>query len=225
MTEGSQVVIYGAGDHGRVVAEMIELLGGYCITGFVDDDVALQGQYVEGYPVLGDRTVLRELPGKGVGRCIIAIGNNAVRRELAPVVEGLGLGLITVIHPTAQISRRATVGQGTLVEACSVVKTGSAVGRLGIINSCVSIGHDVVLGEGVQISPGVSIGGWVEIGDGTLVGMGASVIPKVRIGNNVVIGANAAVIRDLPDNVVAVGVPARIIRARPVLVSPREGEP
>jgi len=210
-----QVVIYGAGGHGRVVAEIIEQVGGYGIVGFVDDDPALQGHCVGDYPVLGDRRVLQSLRDRGVSRCIIAIGNNSVRRELASLAKGLGLGLITVIHPSAHISRGVTIGEGSVVEACTVVKTGSYIERLAIINSCVSIGHDVVLAEGVHISPGVSIAGWVEMGEGTHIGMGVSVIPKVRIGKNVVVGANAAVIRDLPDNVVAVGVPARIIRKGP----------
>ena len=205
------VVIYGAGGHGRVVAEIIEQMGVYRIVGFVDDDPALQGCCVGDYPVLGGRRVLQGLRGRGVSKCIIAIGSNGVRRELASLAKGLGLGLITVIHPSAQISRGVTIDEGSVVGACTVVQTGSSIGCLAVINACVFIGHDVVLGEGVHISPGVNIAGWVEIGEGTHIGMSASVIPRVRIGKNVVVGANAAVIRDLPDNVVAVGVPACII--------------
>lgn len=225
MADRSQVVIYGAGDHGRVVAEIVEANGRCHIAGFLDDDPALHGLCIEGYRVLGGRSALREVRDRGVTRCIIAIGSNARRRELAPVVRSQGLDLTTVIHPSAQISPRAAIGAGTVVEACSVVKTGAVIGGLAIINSCVSVGHDVVVGEAVQISPGASVGGWVEIGDGTQVGLGASVIPKVKIGKNVIIGAGAAVIRDLPDNVVAVGVPARIIRTRPAPVSCEEAEP
>ena len=207
-----QVVICGAGSHGRVVADIIEEGGQYRIAGFVDDDLALQGSCVDGYPVLGGRGILQELRGTGIDKCIVGIGNNAARRELGSLVARLGWELVTVVHPSAQISQRVTIGEGSVVEACAVVKTGSSIGRLAIINSCVSIGHDVVLGEGVHISPGVNIAGWVEIGDGAHISMGVSVIPGVKIGKNVVVGANAAVIRDLPDNVVAVGVPTRIIR-------------
>lgn len=215
MTERVSVVIYGAGGHGRVVAEIIEQGGVHRIVGFVDDDPTLQGHCVGDYPILGDRSALQRLRDRGVEGCILAIGSNSVRSALASLAKGLGLELITVIHPSAHISPGATIGEGSVVEACTVIKTGSSIGPLAIINSCVSIGHDVVLGEGVHISPGVSIGGWVEIGEGAHIGMGASVIPRVRIGKNVVVGANAAVIRDLPDNVVAVGVPARIIRNGP----------
>jgi len=223
MAGSLEVVIYGAGGHGRVVADIIEQIGGCSIVGLVDDDPALQGRCIGAYRVLGDRKVLRSLREGGVGRCIVAIGSNSVRGELAALAKGLGLELMTVIHPGAHISPGATIGEGSVVEACSVVKTGSSVGRLAIINSCVSIGHDTVLAEGVHISPGASIAGWVEIGEGTHIGMGASVIAGVKIGKNVVVGANAAVIRDLPDNVVAVGVPARIISERPAQASPDGG--
>jgi len=214
MVDNSRVVIYGAGGHGQVVAEIIELVGKYHILGFVDDDPTLQGQQVGGYPVLGDRSALQGLRDRGVSRCIVAIGNNEARGELASLVKSLGFDLITVVHPSAQVSPRAAIGEGSVVEACAVIKTGSSIGRLAIINSCASIGDYVVIGERVHISPGVSIATGVEIGEGTHIGMGASIIPKVKIGRNVVVGANAAVIRDLPDNVVAVGVPARIIKER-----------
>ena len=223
MAESLQVVIYGAGGHGRVVAEIIDQVGDWSIVGFVDDDPALEGSRIGAYPVLGDRRVLQSLRERGVDRCIIAIGSNSARRQLAALVNGLRFELITVIDPGAHISAGAVIGEGSVVEACSVVKTGSSVGRVAIINSCVSIGHDTILAEGVHVSPGASIAGWVEIGEGTHIGMGASVIARVKIGKNVAVGANAAVIRDLPDNVVAVGVPARIIKEGPAQASPDGG--
>jgi sugar O-acyltransferase (sialic acid O-acetyltransferase NeuD family) len=207
-----QVIICGAGGHGRVVADIIEDVGSYSIAGFIDDDPALQGHCVGGYPVLGGRGDLPRLRERGMVRCAMGIGDNATRRELASMITAMGWELITVIHPSAQISPRATIGGGSVIEACAVVKAGCLVGRLAIINSCASIGHDVILGEAIHISPGASIAGSVRIGDGTHIGMGASVIPGIKIGQNVVVGANAAVVRDLPDNVVAAGVPARTIR-------------
>jgi serine O-acetyltransferase len=81
------------------------------------------------------------------------------------------------------------------------------------------VSPDAVIGECCNISQGVTIGqaGRGEqqfvplIGDRVYLGPGAKVIGKVRIGNDVAIGANAVVTKDLPDNAVAVGVPAQII--------------
>ena len=52
------------------------------------------------------------------------------------------------------------------------------------------------------------------IGNNVDIGAGAKVLGNIRIGNNVVIGANAVVLIDVPDNSLAVGVPARIIERR-----------
>ncbi len=75
-----------------------------------------------------------------------------------------------------------------------------------------------VIGKNCRISQGVTIGGTpnrVElpvIGDNVYIGAGAKIIGNIKIGNNVVIGANSVVITDIPDNCVAVGMPAKVIK-------------
>ncbi|MGG0729894.1 DapH/DapD/GlmU-related protein [Bacillus paramycoides] len=53
--------------------------------------------------------------------------------------------------------------------------------------------------------------GLVRIGDNVFIGANATVLPNVKIGNNVVIGAGSVVTKDIPDNSLAVGNPARVI--------------
>ena len=55
-------------------------------------------------------------------------------------------------------------------------------------------------------------GSWVNIGDNCYMGLGAKIFGEVTIGNNVIIGANAVVVKDIPDNCVVGGIPAKIIR-------------
>ncbi len=52
-------------------------------------------------------------------------------------------------------------------------------------------------------------GGYCSVGDNVMIGAGAVILGNIKIGNNVQIGANAVVTHDIPDNCVAVGVPAR----------------
>lgn len=82
---------------------------------------------------------------------------------------------------------------------------------------CIVINSNCIIGKNCQIRQGVTIGNKNSIadcpiiGDNCRIGAGAKVLGAIKIGNNVDIGANAVVINDVPDNCIAVGVPARII--------------
>lgn len=52
----------------------------------------------------------------------------------------------------------------------------------------------------------------VTVGDNVNFGLGVRVLGKLNIGNNVSIGANSVVTKDIPDNAVAVGLPARVVK-------------
>lgn len=80
------------------------------------------------------------------------------------------------------------------------------------------ISGDAVFGDDVVIRNGVTVGlrhtgirGSPVIGDRVDIGAGAKILGNIRIGHDVAIGANAVVITDVPDNHLAVGVPARLI--------------
>ena len=81
------------------------------------------------------------------------------------------------------------------------------------------VGGDTSIGKNCNLSQGVTIGyagrgenwGLPEIGDNVYIAPGAKIFGKLKIGNNVAIGANAVVTKDLPDNAVAAGIPAKII--------------
>jgi acetyltransferase EpsM len=77
-----------------------------------------------------------------------------------------------------------------------------------------SVAHDCVLGDFVNINPGATICGWAQIGEGAYIGAGAVVKDKAKVGAWSIVGAGAVVIKDIPANVTAVGVPARVIKQR-----------
>jgi len=74
--------------------------------------------------------------------------------------------------------------------------------------------HDCSLRNHIHVASGALLAGGVSVGDGTFVGMGARVRQYVRIGANVTVGAGCVVLEDVPDEVIVVGAPARIIRGK-----------
>lgn len=215
MDRPGRVLILGAGGHARVIAEMVERQHGSVLAGFLDD--ALAGGEVHGLPVLGRLAdlgqVLTQMGGAGL---IVGIGDNAARRrvvqEVGPILESLGGRFVSAIDPSAVISPRATVGPGTVVMAHVTVNAGTVVGAHAILNTTCSADHDCRIADFTHISPGTHLAGTVMIGEGTHVGIGCAVIPRIRIGAWSVVGAGSAVVRDVPDRVVAYGVPARVMR-------------
>lgn len=210
-----RIVIVGAGGHGKVVLDILQLNAIHEIVGFIDTDPQLQNSRVKDLNVLGDLECLRKMKLNGeVEGAVIAIGDNYARNKVASFIKDLGTPLISVIHPSSVIADSAQIGSGTVICAGTVVGVDSKLGDNIIINTGATVDHDVTIGANVHISPGVHLAGGVSIGDNTHVGIGASVIPKVTIGRDVIIGAGAVIIKNIPDRAVAVGVPSRIIRYR-----------
>jgi acetyltransferase-like isoleucine patch superfamily enzyme len=75
------------------------------------------------------------------------------------------------------------------------------------------VDHECVLADGVHVGPGAHLGGRVQVGRAAWIGIGAVVRDRARVGAGALVGAGAVVIRDVPDHVVAYGVPARTMRA------------
>jgi len=131
-------------------------------------------------------------------------------------MESTGCRMITAIHPGAIASSSARIGNGSQLLAGSILGPDSSLGRGVIVNTRASVDHECQISDGVHLAPGVTLCGLVRIGRAAFIGAGAVVLPRIRIGAGSVVGAGALVTRDIPDNVVAYGQPAKIIRARPL---------
>jgi sugar O-acyltransferase (sialic acid O-acetyltransferase NeuD family) len=208
------LVIFGCGGHGKVVADAA-LAAGYDVLGFADDDPASRDDTILGLPVLAigiEET--RELCNARSADLVLAIGDNRRRAHVFDRALSFGLRMATIIHPSAVVAPTASIGAGTVVFARAVVNPDCRVGDDVIINTAASLDHDNVIGTHAHVSPGAVLGGTVVVGEGTHVGIGVSVRNNVTIGAWSVVGAGAAVVGDIPDDVVAYGVPARTIRVR-----------
>ena len=212
MTNGC-LVIWGASGHALVVADIVRRQGLYHIVGFLDDvNPGRQGTEFCGAQVLGGREQLTPLWEQGVRHVLLGVGDCAARLKLTALLEAQGFSLPTAVHPQAAVAEDVTLGPGAVVVAGAVVNPGTRIGRSVIINTAASVDHECVIGDAVHICPGAHLAGRVVVGQATQIGIGATVIERVRIGAKVVIGAGAVVVSDIPDGVVAYGVPARVKR-------------
>ena len=209
------VVVYGAGGHGKVVGDVI-LAAGMQLIGFVDDQ-ALRGHCVlqngteRSYSVLGDGTWLRSQSGN-FADVALAIGNNKIRSIVADRLLESGFELACLAHPSSSISRFARLGPGCVVMALAAINPNADVGTGTIINTGAVVEHDVAIGEFAHVSPNASLAGGAQLGARSHLGTGAVVLPGVIVGCDCVVGAGAVVNRNVADGSVVVGVPARKIR-------------
>jgi sugar O-acyltransferase (sialic acid O-acetyltransferase NeuD family) len=205
-----KLAIIGAGGHGKVVADAALTMEAWHEIIFFDDAVPAK-KYCLGFPIVGGYDDI--VSSKCKYDFIVAIGNNKVRLEKTRHLSSLGHTSVNVIHSSAIISRFVSLGTGTVFLAGSIVNADAQIGDSVIVNTNAIIEHDCKIMDGVHICPGAKLAGNVVVGESSWIGLGASVIQLKNIGKYVVVGAGSAVIKDLPDNVTAVGVPAKIIKS------------
>lgn len=214
-----QVVVIGAGGHGREVHTYIEDIArnGWNgqMLGFLDDGVPA-GPF-RNSKILGRMDGLRDSPAERFENLfyITAMGDNGVRRRVVEALishYGERLRPWTLVHPRAYIGSNVELGQDVCVAPDAILTCRVKVGSHCIVNVKASISHDCEIGAFSNINPGATICGNVSIGEGCFIGAGATIIDKKTVGEGCIIGAGAVVVRDIPAHCTAVGVPARVIR-------------
>lgn len=211
-----KLVVWGASGHALVVADIIRLRGEYEIVGFLDD-VNPERHNTEfcGARVLGGQEQLDVLQRVGVQYLIFGFGNCEARLRLSKLARAKGYDLVTAIHPQTTVAVDVPVGPGTVIAAGGVINPGSRIGENVIVNTCASVDHECIIEDGVHICPGVHLGGRVTVGQAAWVGIGTIIKGGVRIGKRSLVGAGSVVLNDIPDGVVAYGVPAKVMREVP----------
>lgn len=191
--------IIGAGGHGSVIAEIIEL-NEFTVTCFIDQDTSLrQNLNIDVFHVFPKKLIT----------AVVAIGDNLLRKKIANTNR---YNYITLIHPKTCISKKTNIGLGTVVIGGATININANIGKHVIINTNASIGHDCAIADYVHIAPNAALAGNVTIGEGTHIGIGATVIQGIKIGRWCVIGAGAVVIKDVLDGEMVVGNPAYVIK-------------
>ncbi|MFL6230936.1 MAG: acetyltransferase [Pyrinomonadaceae bacterium] len=211
-----RVIIIGAGGHAREVAEILrhQASGGAGpqAVGFVVDDPENHSREVAGLPVLGEWSWFNGEGREGLA-VICAVGSPKLRRRMAERAASEGLKFASAVSPLAYLSPEARLGAGVMIFPHCFVSAGSSVGEHAVVNVAASVSHDTRVGRYSTLGPGARLAGRVSVGEGAYIGVGASVIERVSVGAWTIVGGGAIVTKDLPEDVTAVGVPARVIKA------------
>ena len=208
--KGLDAFIFGAGSQGRVVLDILRMDPSWSSIQFLDDSASKAGTTLSGVTVLGDLSVLagRDPSTYGV---IVAMGYPYIRERIFAKMQQDRLNIINAIHPSVSIAPSAKIGTGNMICAGAVINTEAVVGNSTIINPTSVVEHDAVIGDFVTLAAGAQVGARVKIGKLSFLGISATVLPGITIGQGAIIGVCGCVLKDVPDNVFALGSPARVI--------------
>lgn len=210
MSEGKEaLLILGTRPFSLEIADVVSETPGFEVQGFVENlNREKCDETLEGLPIFW----IDEVAGlASTHKAICGIGTTH-RHRYTKQVEELGMSFATVVHPLARVSKKSSLGQGTLVSVFSVVAAYSTLGKHVLVNRGCIVGHHTTIGDHVSIMIGAIVAGDTGIGDSTYIGMGSVIRNGVTIGSHSIIGAGAVVTKDVPDRVQVVGNPARIVK-------------
>lgn len=204
--------IFGAGGLGREILETAKLVNEqekkYEKIIFIVDDPKLES--VQGIEVLGLKQAALEYEGRL--EVVLAVGEPMNRRKIIARLDEMGLCVVSLIHPSVSIPDTTTIGKGCYIAAGDFISCNVTIGDYVLIQPTVNIGHDCVIADNAIICGMTTLGGNCKIGENTFLAMGVSVIQGCKIGKNTIISLGSAVYRDVPDEVIASGNPARPMR-------------
>jgi sugar O-acyltransferase (sialic acid O-acetyltransferase NeuD family) len=211
----NELIIYGAGGAGRELAFSLSLENDikkkWLVKAFVDDDSLLWEKTVNKIYLPGG---FEWLKARGGAVALAIIGNHVIRRKLVErlkLIEGIYFPLI--IGPNSIVSDSVEFGEGCIVSlSFNWIDPNVKLGNFVFVCCSTRIGHDVSIGDYTAIFSNIDISGGAQIGADCVIGTGVTINPEVKIGDRAIIGAGSVVIRDIPADVIAAGVPARIIR-------------
>ena len=197
----------GARGQGRMILSILRAIDlNYTVSGYVDRDQSLHGTLVDGVPVLGGHTLLRQEEYHDAG-LFLGVGTNPERKVLYDEL-GRRHRFINAIHPDALVAADVAIGDAPVIMSGVTINQGSHIGTNVILNTGAIVEHDCVVGSHAHICPGAVLCGGVSVGEGAVVGAGATVKDGVTIGAWATVGAGAVVVKDVPAGMTVVGNPA-----------------
>lgn len=214
------IVLIGGGNQAHYTIDIINKEKKYNIIGIIDSIHDI-GSDRFGYKILGRQEDIVQLVNKyNIEGGVISIGDNWVRYHVFKQIKKQipDFNFVNAIHPSVVIGDNVELGEGVVMMAGCIINPKSKIGNFTFFATGAQVDHDCNIENYSSISAGSITGGYVTLGEFSAITLGVTVIDRLKIGKNTVIGAGSLVLKDIPDNVLVYGNPARIIRTR------KEGE-
>jgi len=202
--------IYGAGGLGREVLDLTRIINvaeeQWESFIFIDDNKKVQNINGSKVYTFKEFTTIFSTASTKV---TIAVGEPKIRQMLRFKVTENGYSLQMLVHPNAFTGAETQIGEGTIIQYGCFVSCNVNIGANALLQPNTTVGHDSVIGSDSVISTYASISGGCAIGDRVYVGLSVPIKENISIGADSIIGMGSAVMRNIPENVIAIGIPAR----------------
>jgi sugar O-acyltransferase (sialic acid O-acetyltransferase NeuD family) len=207
------MIVIGAKGFAKEVLEVLQQRNQTENLAFYDDVNEIGETLYNTFPILKSEAQAVSFFSQVGNQFVLGIGNPMLRYNLYKKFTDLGGECVSAISPLAQISSyEVNIGVGSTVLMNAVFSNSVTIGKGCLVYYNAIITHDCVVGDFVEISPGATLLGRCTVGSFTRIGANATILPDVKIGSNVTIGAGAVVTKDVPDNAIAYGVPAVVMK-------------
>jgi sugar O-acyltransferase (sialic acid O-acetyltransferase NeuD family) len=207
--ETTPLLILGTGTFAVEIAELASEIPGVTVAGFVENmNQSRCGESLDGRPVHW----IEDLgPMVRTHRVVCGLGTTH-RSRFTQQAEALGCEFATLVHPTARVPASSSLGKGTIVNVGVIIASHTHLGTHVSVNRGATIGHHTRIENFVTIGPGVNLAGNCRVGAASYIGIGATIIDNLTIGSRSVVAAGAVVTENVPDRVLVVGVPAKVVK-------------
>ncbi|MDT0685263.1 acetyltransferase [Autumnicola psychrophila] len=212
----TNVVVFGAGPHGRVIIDILQDQPEYKIVGVIDS-VQTIGSEFYGYEVIGRQNELKALCDKyNFHSGIVGLGDNYSREKVVLEIQERNdnFNFINAISKFSFLSPSISIGVGNAIMPGVVINSESIISNHCLLNTNSVLEHDSVMENFASLSVGVKTGGLCKFGKYSAMSIGSTILDRITIGENVVVGAGSLVTKDLESHGLYYGSPAKRIRDR-----------